>query len=145
MVIDPTQEMMVMNVISQLVGATMELSSIAKIHKYKRFYEGHHFISMAMEVHDIIRCDMDHFIKEYIRLFHDRQSKDNLSLFFRIQFFKQCVNIVFQCALTSIIERKIVLLINVCFKPPIIIRSHNLHVSNTKGVVGEITSYHEKD
>jgi hypothetical protein len=25
-----------------------------------------------MEVHDAFECDMDHFIKERVRLFHDR-------------------------------------------------------------------------
>jgi hypothetical protein len=30
-------------------------------------------------------------------------------------------------------------------RPPIIIRSHDLHVSDIRGVVGEIASYHEKD
>jgi len=62
-----------------------------------------------MELHDALGHDMDHFIKERARLFHDRQSKDNLSLFFYIQFFKQCVSITFQCALTFTIERKIML------------------------------------
>ncbi len=33
---------------------------------------------------------------------------------------------------------------DVCFKPPITIRSHNLHVGDIKGVMGEIASYHEK-
>jgi hypothetical protein len=65
--------MMTMNVISWLVGVVAELSSITKICKYKQFYEGHHFILMAMEVHDALECDMDHFIKECAHLFHDRQ------------------------------------------------------------------------
>jgi len=44
-----------------------------------------------------------------------------------------------------VIERKIVLARDVYFRPPIIIRSHNLHVGDIRGVKGEITSYHEKD
>ncbi len=32
-----------------------------------------------------------------------------------------------------------------CFRPPITIRSHHLHVNNIKGVVGEVTSYHKRD
>ncbi len=32
-----------------------------------------------------------------------------------------------------------------CSKPPITIRSHNLHVGAIRGVVGEIASYHERD
>jgi len=35
-----------------------------------------------------------------------------------------------------------VLVGDVCSRPPIIIRFHDLHVSDIKGVVGEITSYH---
>jgi hypothetical protein len=31
-----------------------------------------HFILMAMEVHNAPKHDMDHFIKECARLFHDR-------------------------------------------------------------------------
>jgi hypothetical protein len=50
----------------------MEISVITKIRKYKKFHEGHHFIMMAMEVHDTPRCDMDHFIKECAYLFHNK-------------------------------------------------------------------------
>ncbi len=32
-----------------------------------------------------------------------------------------------------------------CSRPPIIIRSHNLHADNIKRVVAKIASYHEKD
>jgi hypothetical protein len=38
----------------------------------KRFHEGYHFISMVMEVHNALECDMDHFIKECVCFFHDR-------------------------------------------------------------------------
>jgi hypothetical protein len=48
-----------MNVINQPLGAVVKLSAIAKIRKYKRFHEGHHFIPMAMEVHDGFGHDMD--------------------------------------------------------------------------------------
>jgi hypothetical protein len=34
---------------------------------------------------------------------------------------------------------------DVCSKPPIIIKSHDLHAGNIKKIVGEIVSYHEKD
>ncbi len=64
---------------------------------------------------------------------------------FFTHFFKLHVNIVFQRALTSILERKIVLARDACSKPPIIIRFHNLHASNIRGVVHEIASYHERD
>ncbi len=50
---------------------------------------------------------MDHFIKEHVCFFLDRQSGNHLFLFFCIYFFRQCVDIAFQHALTSIIERKL--------------------------------------
>jgi hypothetical protein len=49
-----------------------------------------------------------------------------------------------QCALVFAIERKIALAKDVCSKPPIIFRSHNLHAGDIKKVVGKIISYHEK-
>jgi hypothetical protein len=86
--IDPMQETMASNVISRLASAAAKLSTIAKICKYRRLHEGHHFIPMAMEVHNAFKHDMDHFIKEHAHLFHDRQSRGHLSLFFCIYFFK---------------------------------------------------------
>jgi hypothetical protein len=100
---------------------------------------------MAMEVHDIPERDMDHFIRECVRLSHDRQLGCHLCLFFCIQFFRQCVSIVLQCPLTSTIERKITLTSDACSKPPITIRSHDLHVGNIRRAMGDITSYHERD
>jgi hypothetical protein len=47
-------------------------------------------------------------------------------------------------ALAFVIERKSTLARDVCSKSPIIIRPHNLHVGNIKGVVGEIASYHKR-
>ncbi len=145
MVIDSTQKTTSTNVINQLASATIKLSVITKIHKYKGLNEGHHFISMAMEVHGALGHDMDHFIKDYVRLFHNKQLGGHLSLPFCFQFFKQHVNIALQCALAFVIERKITLVGDVCSKPPIMIRSHNLHVGNIKRAMGEITSYHKKD
>ncbi len=144
-VTDPTRKMTVSNVISWPVGAIVELNTIAQIRKYRGLREGHHFISMAMEVHDALEHDMDRFIKEFAHLSHDRWSKCHLSLSFCIQFFKHCVSIVFQCALASTIKRKIMFATDVCSRPPITIKSHNLHVGDIRRAVGEITSYHERD
>jgi len=96
-------------------------------------------------MYDTFGRDMDRFIKECACLFHDKQSKNHLSLSFCIQFFKQHVNIVFQNALTFIIKRKILLMVDACYRPPITIKSHDLHVNDIKRAVGEITSYHERD
>jgi hypothetical protein len=94
-VINPMWEMVAFSVISWLVGVATKLSTIAKIHKYKRLHEGHHFILMVMEVHGSPGRDMDHFIKECARLFHNRWSRSHLSLSFCIQFFKWHGNIAF--------------------------------------------------
>ncbi len=144
-VIDPMWETVASSVISQLAGIIAELNAIIQICKYRRLNERHHFISMAMEVHHAPGRDIDHFIKECAHLFHDRKSKGHLSLSFCIQFFKQCVSISFQHVLAFIIGRKIPLEGDACFRPPITIKFHNLHVNHIKGVVGEITTYHERD
>jgi hypothetical protein len=134
-----------LRIIGRPIGVAVKLSAIAKICKYKWLNEGHHFISMTMEVHDTFRRDMDRFIRECARLFHDRRLKNHLSLSFCVQFFKQCVNIALQCALASTIEIKIALMGDVYSRPPITIKSHNLHASDIRGAMGEIASYHERD
>jgi hypothetical protein len=53
---------MVSNVINQPIGVVAKFNAIAKIRKYGRLHEGHHFIPMTMEVHDAPRPDMDHFV-----------------------------------------------------------------------------------
>jgi hypothetical protein len=143
-VINLTWETMASSVISRLIGAVAELSIIIKIRKYKKLQERHLFISMVMEVHGAPRHDMDSFIKECTCLFHDRQSKGHLSLSFCIQFFKH-VNIIFERALAFAIKRKFALASDVCSKPRITSRSHDLHASDIKGDVNETTSYHEKN
>ncbi len=75
MIIDSTWESVALSVISQLASVIVKLNAIAKICKYRMFHEGHHFISMAMDVHDAPEHDMDHFIKECVRLFHDRNQE----------------------------------------------------------------------
>ncbi len=112
---------MVSNVINQPTSAIAKLSSIIKIQKYRGLYEGHHFILMAMEVHGTLGSDMNHFIRECACLFHDRQSKGHLSLFFCIRFFNQCVNITFQRALASTIKKKITLTGDVFLNLPLLL------------------------
>ncbi len=84
MVIDSTQKTMVINVISQPVGAIVKLSTIAKIHKYKGLHERHYFIPMAMEVHGALGHDMDRFIKECAGLFSFIFSSFMLIFFFNV-------------------------------------------------------------
>jgi hypothetical protein len=71
-VTDLTLEMVVSSVITRPTNAIVKLNAIAKIPKYKGLHEGHHFILMAMEVHNALGHDMDHFIKENAHLFHNR-------------------------------------------------------------------------
>jgi hypothetical protein len=52
------------NVINQPTNVIAKFNTIAKIRKYKKLHERHHFISMTMEAHDTLGCDMDHFIRE---------------------------------------------------------------------------------
>jgi len=63
-VINPTRETVATSVISRPTSATKEFSVITKIRKYKGLHEGHHFIPMAMEVHDAPEHGMDCFIRE---------------------------------------------------------------------------------
>ncbi len=144
-IINLTWEMVAMNVINWPTNVVMKFSTIIKFHKYKRLHEGHHFIPMAMEVHGAFECDMDRFIRECVRLFHDKQSQAHLSLSFCIQFFKQCVNIALQDVLASTTNRKIALARDTCSKPPISIKSYNLNAGNIRRAMGEIASYHKKD
>jgi len=60
-----------MSVISRPTGANAKFSADTKIRKYKGLHDGHHFIPMVMEVHSALGCDMDHFIKECVRFFHN--------------------------------------------------------------------------
>jgi hypothetical protein len=47
-------------------------STIVIFQKYKGLHEKHHFIPMAMEVHNTPGRDMDRFIKERVHIFHNR-------------------------------------------------------------------------
>jgi hypothetical protein len=59
-----------------------------------------------MEIHCAFGGDMDNFIRECARLFHDKRSRDHLFLSFCIHIFKQHVSIVFQHALASTIKKR---------------------------------------
>ncbi len=145
MVINLMRKIVASNVINQPTNAVVNLNIITKIHKYRGFHDEHHFIMMAVEVHGALGWDMDHFIREYAHLFQDRCLGNHLSLSFCIHFFRQHVSVVFQHALASTIKKKITLTSDAYSRPPITIRSHDLHVGDIKGAVGEIASYHKKD
>jgi hypothetical protein len=50
---------------------------------------------MATEVHGALGHDMDHFIKECARLFHDKQSGGHLSFFFTFSFSSNMLILLF--------------------------------------------------
>jgi hypothetical protein len=83
-VIHSTRETVASNVINQLTNVVAKFNANVKIHKYKRFHEGHHFIMMPMEVQSALRCDMDRFIRDCAYLFHDKRLRCHLSLSFCI-------------------------------------------------------------
>jgi hypothetical protein len=57
------------SVIGQPTRVIAKFNAIVKICKYRGFHEGHHFILMALEVHNTPGHDMDRFIKECACLF----------------------------------------------------------------------------
>jgi hypothetical protein len=71
-VTNPMWETMATSVNSQPIGLAMELNATNKICKYRKFHEEHHFIPMAMEVHNPSGHDKDHFIMECVYIFHNR-------------------------------------------------------------------------
>jgi len=68
-VTNSTWETVASSVISQPTNAIVKLNTITKIREYRRLHVGHHFISMAMEVHGTPKRDMDCFIKECVFFF----------------------------------------------------------------------------
>jgi hypothetical protein len=86
---------MTSSAITQPIGAAMELNIIIKIHKYTGFCEGHHFILMAMDMHDALEHDIDHFIKDCARFFHNRQSMVIYPYFFTLNFSSSVLILLF--------------------------------------------------
>jgi hypothetical protein len=64
---------------------------------------------------------------------------------FAFNFSNSMLTLFFQHVLTSVIKKKIALLGDACSKPPITIRSHNLHGGDIRGAMGEIAPYHKRD
>ncbi len=97
-----------------------------------------------MEVHDTLGHDMDRFIRECVHLSTINNRKViYLCLFAFI--FSSNVLVSLQHVLAFVIERKIALGGDAYSRPPIIIKSHHLHVGDIRGAMGEIASYHERD
>jgi hypothetical protein len=94
-VTDLMRKMVFLNVISRPTNVLAKLNVIAKIRKYRGLHEGHHFIPLAMEVHNTLGRDMDCFIKECARLFHDRQLKGHYPCFFAFNFSSNMLILLF--------------------------------------------------
>ncbi len=71
--------------------------------------------------------------------------KGHLLLSFYIQFFMYHVSMALQFALAFAIERKIALVGDACYRPPIIITFHDYHACNIIRAIGEIASYHQRN
>ncbi len=136
---------MVLSVIIRLAGVVTNFNTIAKIRKYKKFHEEHHFIPMAMEVHNALERDMDHFIRECAHFFMIDDQHVIYPYLFAFKFSRQHVSTALQDVLTFVIEKKIELVSDACFRPPITIKSHDLHACDVRGAVDKIASYHERD
>jgi len=136
---------MVSSVIIRLAGVVTKFNTIAKIRKYKKFHEEHHFIPMVMEVHNALGRDVDHFIRECAHFFMIDDQHFIYPCLFAFKFSRQRVSTALQHALTFAIEKKIELVSDACFRTPITIKSHDLHACDIRGAVDEIASYHERD
>jgi hypothetical protein len=77
-----------------------------------------------MEVHNIFKHDIDRLVRSAL-VFFKIDNRGSFILVFFIQFFRQCVNIIFQHALAFTIKKKIVLGGDACSRSLIIIKSHN--------------------
>jgi hypothetical protein len=53
-------------------GAVAKFNIIVKICKYRGLHEEHYFIVMITEMHGAFEGDMDYFINECARFFHNR-------------------------------------------------------------------------
>jgi hypothetical protein len=102
------------------------------------------FILMAMEVHDTPNIIWIVSLGSVL-VFQIINDHEVIYSNVCIQFFNQHVSIALRCALAFVIDMKIALARDVCSRPSIIIKSHDLDADNIRGVVSEIASYHEKD
>jgi hypothetical protein len=64
---------------------------------------------------------------------------------FAFSFSSSMLILLFNMLLASAIEKKIPLVGDACYGPPITIKSYDLHANDIRGVVGEIASYHKRD
>jgi hypothetical protein len=69
----------------------------------------------------------------------------NYPCFFAFIFLGSILVLFLSMLKASVVERKIALARDACSRPPIIIRSHDLHANDIRRAMGEITSYHERD
>ncbi len=136
-----TWEMVATNVISRPTSAITKFNAIVKFASIESFMRGiilfqwpwrctvHLTVIWIVSSENVFVCSMI----------------NNHKLIYPCLFAFSFSNNALQHALSSNTTRKIALARNTCSKPPIFIKSCNLHVGNIRGAVGEIASYHKKD
>ncbi len=94
-VIDLTQKMVVSSIISRSSYVVVELRTIVKIRKYKRFHEGHHFIPMVAMKCTTHLCVTWIVSSRNVLVFSTINDQGVIYPFFCIQILKQGVKLVF--------------------------------------------------
>jgi hypothetical protein len=98
-IIDSIKEIGALSVINWPTCVVVKLNTIVNIYKYRRLHEGHHFIPMALEVHDTLEGDMYRFIRECAFFSHNILLGGHLSLSFCIQVALVMIKFSFLCKL----------------------------------------------
>jgi hypothetical protein len=121
--------MMVLSVINRLICAVVELNVISKICKYRMLYEGHHFILMAMEVHDALGMIWIMLLGNVLVLFMTNNRKVIYFCLFAF-IFKVVCYYCFSACFSFYYREEDCFGGDACSRPPITFRSHNLHVGD---------------
>ncbi len=80
-----------------------------------------------------------------VLVFSTIDDQEVIILVFLYSIFSCNMLVLFFNLLQPLLKKKIELARDACSIPPIIIKSHDLHVNDIRGVVHEISSYHMKD
>ncbi len=144
-VIDLMWKMVATNVINWLIGVIAKFNAIVKICKYRKFHERHHFIPMAMEMHDTPECDKDHFIKECVHLSHDRWSRSHLSFFFAFSFSSRMLVLFFNMIWPLLYKERLLWWEMFFLDLLLLLNLMILLVGDIRGAVDEMVPYHKKD
>ncbi len=140
-----TQETVASSVINRPTCAVAKLSTIVKIHKYRKSFK-RGTILFQWPWRCIMHLGMIRIVSSRnVLVFSAIDDQEVVYPLFLHSIFQTTCQYCSSASLASEIEKKIVLGSDACSKPPNTIRSHDLHVDDIKEVVGEIASYHERD